>query len=1243
MKNLWWKYKYIILSLVLGLGVNEQVLAHHQTKMESYFCEFSDTSLNLEEQRLRREVLGDFNADVLSKKYGQVRFERGPGKYAFDDGKEEWYRKSVKLDRFYKPFAKDYIAPWKLIPEGETDVVTAHYEGKPRIDVSKLVFTSDAKSPALPSNYDETSGTWSIKLPSVASGSAYDVFAVYEGEVLGKLHVVSYAKQRHKVTLVPINDAKLDKTHIERELNAVYTPVGVHFDVEVDERMRGDYSWEVPGEEDKQLSLVGKSFWGYDKELKESTEMLRLQQAYQAKAGTLEGAYLFVLDGAKGLSSGTAFLQGEMPRKSRFGYLFSNDGEALSKTIAHELGHGLFTLRHTFDSEYAGKKSQGISSNLMDYAEGTSLAAFQWNVMASPAIFTAADKAEEGKIVLEKSEYIGFAPNGQVVSSKGKTLIYNRVPYFVTGFRLQDGTVYTWKDDKFVDSNGKAYDISLPPVTGNVAIWLRSNHPECYIWYKFIDVENYTSAQFDLIRHYISTDNGQGWQPEYVENASENCLRAAKEEIKTIASFGSAVHFVGKASELRSQILSALSKHEKNTFTGKEIGKNVSIIISIDGDDSPEISSLKNQKNSYLHLIFTIKHGKVEFLRMETSDKFGDKLSDICKLIGNKPWVAQAIILYEVADLLDQGIEYLKIPESVWGCTGKDTLYKQVVFSLLELQNPNLIADNMLGQGLSAESKFAFVCGLWNGTVEIVQSVPQMVKLLTCVLHPRCRDEISFQWESFKRMQIYDDQGALLCDSSAYWCKVKELVGAALSDLVADDCKVAHTVGSVVGPVAVMCVGDVVAAPAVIARLGKVGSGLKYAIKGLQLCDRITDITRPLAKGLKVSAALVKKAGKLLPEIRIGGKTVLHYVGDKLHIRRFDFNTGKYVDEPIEESERGLSDKLNKLSGKAENSVDKSSDAVVRPARIADERIARGESNAPSQSISPEHTAQQKESVQGDRNLGQEPRVIRGLSKLQLRLESQDIKSFLQTLKIKKQTPDVKTFMSTFKSLHCEVEKAAAGSIKSLDEVAEDLEYLLTQHLATFRTQGREKQMSAFINEMMQTKDKFKAGATTLEVIRHPQEYISAKYSRRLSDLELEDLISHAAGSGNFRFDAKWRVMDPQKPGYIQIFVDTKNYSRASNMFPDLGQFKAYLREIDSFDKLYIIQQGGRGVKRKQIIEQLEQAIAKDAKSVYTTNQKIWNELGIENGADLYEKCSTKKLSKSEQFQEFRNVVVITK
>ena len=72
--------------------------------------------------------------------------------------------------------------------------------------------------------------------------------------------------------------------------------------------------------------------------------------------------------------------------------------------------------------------------------------------------------------------------------------------------------------------------------------------------------------------------------------------------------------------------------------------------------------------------------------------------------------------------------------------------------------------------------------------------------------------------------------------------------------------------------------------------------------------------------------------------------------------------------------------------------------------------------------------------------------------------------------------------------------------------------------------------------------------------------------------------------------------------------------SRASNMFGDLGQFKAYLREIDSFDKLYIIQQGGRGVTREQIIAQLERAIAKDAESVFESNESLWRQFNISSG-----------------------------
>ena len=46
-------------------------------------------------------------------------------------------------------------------------------------------------------------------------------------------------------------------------------------------------------------------------------------------------------------------------------------------------------------------------------------------------------------------------------------------------------------------------------------------------------------------------------------------------------------------------------------------------------------------------------------------------------------------------------------------------------------------------------------------------------------------------------------------------------------------------------------------------------------------------------------------------------------------------------------------------------------------------------------------------------------------------------------------------------------------------------------------------------------------------------------------------------------------------------------------MFGDLGQFKANLENIDSFDQLYIIQQGGREVTREQIINRLRKELLK--------------------------------------------------
>ena len=99
---------------------------------------------------------------------------------------------------------------------------------------------------------------------------------------------------------------------------------------------------------------------------------------------------------------------------------------------------------------------------------------------------------------------------------------------------------------------------------------------------------------------------------------------------------------------------------------------------------------------------------------------------------------------------------------------------------------------------------------------------------------------------------------------------------------------------------------------------------------------------------------------------------------------------------------------------------------------------------------------------------------------------------------------------------------------------------------------------------------------------------------------------------------------------------------KEKNSFKNLGQYKAYLREINNFDQLYIIQQGGRGVTRKEVIERLESAIAKDAKSVFDAKKSIWLNMKIGSYKKLEDLAKTKKLSTSTKYSSFQESIKVT-
>jgi hypothetical protein len=105
-----------------------------------------------------------------------------------------------------------------------------------------------------------------------------------------------------------------------------------------------------------------------------------------------------------------------MPHDKQFGSIFTQGfaDDDLYVGAAHELGHGMFGLKHPFDNDY---KIPALSTdNLMDYADGTHLAKWQWDLIHDPGIilrvFERDKDAMKYKDILLDQEY--FIRDGKI-------------------------------------------------------------------------------------------------------------------------------------------------------------------------------------------------------------------------------------------------------------------------------------------------------------------------------------------------------------------------------------------------------------------------------------------------------------------------------------------------------------------------------------------------------------------------------------------------------------------------------------------------------------------------------------------------------------------------------------------------------------------------------------------------------------------------------------------------------------
>jgi hypothetical protein len=383
--------------------------AQERLTCDSVEVETRQIALEPAPEREIRDTLPLVDTTKLDDSVGiVVRFNRGESRYSFDTGLESWYQTALLINSLYKPFGKDYIAPWKLMPTGVSDTVEAEIIRGDNDKIPDILFVLKDGT-GVPAKREDTK--WTLTLPSVGAGETYEIYAVYKKggrlHTVGKLNVVSYPGRNLRVTLVPVYESFTGAKELEAGLNEIYAPYGITIEVNVDDTFRTAHDWSWDIDRDNKLSLEGSGFFS-----NETSEMKALRKDFQTKGRyNRNDYYLFVLQDANaGTEPDQEFVaRGDMPRGRQFGYLFMRNIERheLSRLVAHELGHGIFTLLHSFDVNYAGDRNKRQTSNLMDYSNGTELAAFQWNVMANPAPLTWFDTEEDGMAVKTFQRYEG--------------------------------------------------------------------------------------------------------------------------------------------------------------------------------------------------------------------------------------------------------------------------------------------------------------------------------------------------------------------------------------------------------------------------------------------------------------------------------------------------------------------------------------------------------------------------------------------------------------------------------------------------------------------------------------------------------------------------------------------------------------------------------------------------------------------------------------------------------------------
>jgi hypothetical protein len=287
--------------------------------------------------------LSDDNLDASDNL--KVVFEAASDQsFGFD--KKEYAAFIDNYEAIKLPNNKIYFVPNKSIGESSTDAVIATFT-LAGYSSSQLSFKTRSGTPI-----SATASGNNLKLSEIPS-DAICVYAYCDNKKIGKLNIVSLKSIGKKLVLVPVNNANTNIT--AAQLNDIYKQANV--------------TWSVTTAPNFSFNLGNDGLEAADANLltKYSSEMRSLRDAYKAAHSDYdkEAYYLFVVPNFSAND-----LRGYMVRGRALGFIKTG---TTPKEIAHELGHGAFSMPHTFP-----ELQKESTDNLMDYGSGINLVKEQW-------------------------------------------------------------------------------------------------------------------------------------------------------------------------------------------------------------------------------------------------------------------------------------------------------------------------------------------------------------------------------------------------------------------------------------------------------------------------------------------------------------------------------------------------------------------------------------------------------------------------------------------------------------------------------------------------------------------------------------------------------------------------------------------------------------------------------------------------------------------------------------------------